>query len=338
MKRELTLAALALLVAVATVALVLLVPGALADRTDDVRSTQLDLRDPSVSVERVGGETADLSLDLRLAHRGGPAENVSVEVQAVDTETGLVTRTVRRDLGTIEGTSRSREVRTRVNVTVERDGGYRLVTRVYEDGSPTARRSVEVQGVGSLVPEYARTPVDFHRFEPGGADLPVISYSVRNVSADRAELDLSTYLTNRGEESAGGLDLTLIARQAESNVVADRTTVSVDGIEPGRTATPGATLTVPDSYNYHLDAILRRDGVIVSTASAPALLDPTRPVPENETREDVGFRAGDFERTDEPDDFGNTPVRTDAAEGPGFGVAAALAALAAAAIALRRKR
>jgi len=335
--REAWLGVLALALVVGAAGLTLAAPNALAERTDEnVRPSVLSLQDPRVAAGEIGGERADLSLDVRMEHRGGPADNVTVEVQAVDTDTGLVATTVRGDLGRIEG---HREVRTRVNLTVDREGGYRLYVRVYEDGRRVETGSTTVSGVKSLTPDYARSSVGFHRFGDGPASIPVITYDVAEEASNRSTLRTGTYLTNRGDEPAGGLRLVVTARQVESNVIADRTTVEIDEIGPGQTVTEAADLTVPSNYNYYLDGILFKDGVVVGSATAPAKLNPTRSVPENATREEVDFRAGDFER--DGGDAGATPMPTEAggASGPGFGAVGALAALfALAALAARRNQ
>ena len=334
--RERTLALLAAVVVVGSVALAAVVPGALAERSDEsVRESYLALQEPRVSTGAVGGETAELSLDLRLDHRGGTARNVTVEVQAVDADTRLVETTVRKHLGNLSG---NREIGTRVNVSVERQGGYRLDVRVYEDGDRIEGARTQVSGVESLVPDYARTSIEFHRFESGGGDLPVVSYSPSETGNNRTTLETQTWLTNRGDESAGGLELVVRARQVESNLIADRATIDIGDIGPGRTATPTVELDVPSNYNYYLDAILFRDGVVVGTATSPAMLDPSRPVPENTTREEVDFDAGDFTgETPAPPREADTPAAT-VSRGPGFGAVAALVALlAVAALAVRRR-
>ena len=337
MNRERTLAVLAAVVVVASVGLALLAPGALAERSgESVRESYLSLQEPRVATGPVGGQDAELSLDLRMTHRGGTARNVTVEVQAIDTDTGLVATTVRKDLGNVSG---DREIRTRVNVTVERQGGYRLDIRVYEDGDRIETGRTTVRGVESLTPDYARTSLEFHRFEGGGADLPVISYTPTSTGDNRTTLETQTWLTNRGDDPAGGLELVVRARQVESNLIADRATVELGQVGPGQTATPTVDLDVASNYNYYLDAILYRDGVIVGTATSPAMLDPSRPVPENTTREEVDFDAGDFtSETPTPARERETPAPT-VSRGPGFGpVAALVALLAVAALAYRRRR
>jgi PGF-CTERM protein len=339
--REQLLGAVALLLVVSAAGIALLVPGAVAERADDdVRPSRLSLQEPRVAAGAVGGERADLSLDIRMDHRGGPAENVTVEVQAVDTDTGLVATTVRKGLGTLRGEG---EVRTRMNVSVDRQGGYDVRIRVYEDGKRIETGRTTIRGVDSLTPDYAETSVRFHRFGTGTGSLPVITYEIAGKSDNRTALRTSTYFTNRGDESTGGLELRVLARQVESNVVADRATVEIDDIGPGRTVTETAELTVPSNYNYYLDGILLKDGVVVGSVTAPAKLDPSRPVPENKTREEVEFRAGDFEQDAaedrEPRPEADTPMPTASSSGPGFGAVGALAALVAlAALAARRNQ
>ena len=336
MNRERTLAVLAAAVIVGSVAIAALAPGALADRSDEsVRESYLSLQDPRVATGQIGGETAELSLDLRLDHRGGPARNVSVEVQAIDAETSLVSTTVRKNLGNVTG---DREIRTHVNVTVERQGGYRLNVRVYEDGERIATGLTEVNGVGSLTPDYADTPIEFHRFESAGGDLPVISFSRGPIQNDTITLQTQTWLTNRGDESTGGLELVVRARQVESNLVADRQTVEIGEVGPGQTATPTVELDVPLDYNYYLDGFLMRDGVLVASTTSGAMLDPSRPVPENTTREDVEFDAGDFTASTPTPGAERTPAATVTAQGPGFGTVVTVLAILGVAVAAHRRR
>jgi PGF-CTERM protein len=323
---------LVLLVAAVTV------PGAMTERDDDddVRPSHLSLRnDVAVAPGEVTGETATLSLDVRLTHYGGTAENVTVEVRAIDADTNLLATTETVDVGNV---SDEREVPVRANVTVERAGDYRFQVFVYEDGRRVASGTTEVSGVGSLTPEYARTPLVFERF--GDTGIPPISYSIASTSEGRVTLATQSHLTNTGDEAVSDLTLVVTARQAESNIVADRATVTIGEVRPGRTASVDADLTVPDDYNYRLDAVLLRDDVVLRTASATAELAPTKPLPENVTTERVEIRASDFSSdqggaTREPTEMPRTTI----ASGPGFGVSVAVAALLGIALlGLRRNR
>lgn len=311
------------------------VPGALSEPPDDVRESYLDLRETTIEPAAVDGQTVTLSIDARLSHRGGPAENVTVETRAIDADTGLVATTTRQSVGTIEG---EREVSVRSNITVERAGGYRIDTIVYEDGSRIETGQQSVQNVDALTPAYARSSVTFQRFENAGVPLDSITYRIDSVSDNRTTLNVSVYVTNAGNTPSDDLSLRLRARQADSNVIADESTVRVGQIRPGRTEIVRTQLTVPDGYNYWLDGMLLSDGVIVGTESSPANLHPTERLQENETRQEVGFQSSDFEQDRPEGQEMDEPQQTTAGEGPGFTALVGLIAVLASALLTARRQ
>lgn len=332
MEREELLAVALAVVLVTSAAAVVAVPGVLADQdADDLRPSRLDVHEVTISTGDVSGGTATLSVTAFLTHRGGDAENVTVEVRAVDADSGLVETTRTANVDRIAG---DREEAVTADVPVARQGGYRIETVLYEDGQRLDSVAKTVRGVGTL---QSGGRVVFHRFDAG---LPPVQYAVAGVDGNRTTLDVSTYLTNRGTESSGPVSVELVVRQADSNIVAARTTVAVDDIAPGETGTPGATVTVPSQYNYYLDAIVRKDGVIVGTARSAANLDPQERIEANTTVRDVGLRVEDFEQSDDPDRTEQSEPDAGESGGgiPGFGPVVALAAVAVATAAAWRHR
>jgi len=328
MEREWVLVGTLVAVVAVTVLGAVLVPGAVADRSEEVLEGELGLQEIVITDGRVGGETVELATDVRLAHRHGVSRNVTVEIRAVALDSGLVTASRTVDVGQVSG---DREVSVAETLSVERGGDYRIEAIVYRDGRRTVTGAKAVRGTDTLTPEYADSPVEFHRFT--GQELPVIEYTVAGADTanNRSTLTVASYLTNTGDSAADDLRLVVKARQVDSGIVADEQAVSVEDVGPGRTVTPEVSLTVPSQYNYYLDAVLWRDGVIVDTARAGASLDPTQRVPVNTTERDVGLQVGDFEQDDgeprEPE--ANTPTPTPGSQGPGFGVVTALLALVA---------
>ncbi|MFD1647150.1 DUF7490 domain-containing protein [Haloarchaeobius litoreus] len=335
MRTEAVLAGVALFVLVATAGVLVAVPDAVQSPTSEPTDPGVgSISDLTIAVENVSGGTATFAVTPYIEHRGNPAPNVSVVLRAVDDESGVVADTRTLPLGELTG---GREVNATGTLAVPREGGYRIEAVLYRDGRRLDTGSRTVSGVDSLVPEYERTPVAFHDF--AGADLPVIEYSIASVSADEATLDVTTYLTNTGDAPADDLRFVLKARQNGSNVVADRTTVDVGRVDPGETVTPTAELTVPDGYDYYLDAILWRGDTVVDTQRSVANLGPGTGLSVDEPTDTDGFRSGDF-----ADDggAGRPPERTEAAADgggqPGFGVPVALAGLLATALFARRLR
>ncbi|SDR35461.1 DUF7490 domain-containing protein [Natronobacterium texcoconense] len=304
MNRELALSGAAFVVvalALATLAL----SGAVADPAEPDTAAELDghasLLEVTIAADEVSGETVALEVDSHLQHHGGPVSNVTIVHRATDTETGLVEETTDHEVGTLDG-----EVETTATATVDvpRDGSYEVETFVYVDGTRTESTSHRVSGVDALTPAYADSSVEFHRFGDGGvlADVPAIEYSVADASDGGATLEVTSYLTNEGDERATDLEVELKARQAGSNVVADASTVSVPAVQPGETVTPAAELEVSDEYEYYLDAVLWLDGTIVETDRALADLRP-----DGEDGES-SFETADFE----DDDGGFETVEEDA--------------------------
>jgi len=205
-------------VALAVVLLAMLVgaavvPGVVAEPREDVRPSYFDIRqdDGFIDATEVSGSTVTLQISTRVRHRGGVGENATVDVRAIDSETGLLEDRQTTDLGTVEG---ERETPVLTNLTVERQGGYRIETFVYENSINKAEERRTVSGVDSLKPDYARSPLEFHDFRGGNAERPTIDTRIERVRDGRATLNLTTYLTNRGDQAEGDVTLALSARQA----------------------------------------------------------------------------------------------------------------------------
>lgn len=335
MRRDALLTGAAGTVLVGLLVVAALAPGIAADPTEDrTRPGHTSVRDTAFATDRVGGETVTLNVTTLLEHRGGPSRNLTVAYRMVDEDTGLVAATATRDLGDVTG---DREVETHVALTVERAGDYDLLTTLYSDGRRIDTARSGVSGTENLVPAYAKSAVTFHQFA-GARAIPPVQYGIERVDDGRVRVNVTAYLTNGGDAVAEDLRVQLVARQADSNVVADAATVPVGAVEPGRSATPSATLAVADNYTYYLDAVLWKDGVIVGSTRTVADLNPRRQVGPNTT--EVDLDSGDFAaETDEPEEPAPTEemsTPTPSGGQPGFGIAAAAAALCGAALLARR--
>jgi len=332
MKPERIVIAAAIGVVVVSLLAVAAVPDILADPTDDLRPGHVDIEEVPITPGQITGETATLAVEPRLSHRGNPTENVTVLFRATDSESNLVETTRTVDVGRLEG---DRETPVEANLTVSREGGYLIETIVFRDGERIDRATRSVSGLEALTPAYAESTV---AFAETGSVQP-ISVAVGSTDGGSVTLALSGALTNAGDAQTSDLEVTFTARQAESNVVADRVTVPVGEIRPGRTASIDGEVTVPSEYNYYVDAVLWRDGVHVDSAQSVANLDPSERISANETEQTVAFEASDFESEPARDERDRpTPDEASTAdETPGFGLAVGLVALLAAALFARRQ-
>jgi len=319
-------------VVVASGVAAVVVPDAVADPADDLRPGTLTVEELPIAPGEVTGETATLAVEARLSHFGNPTENVTVLFRATDSESNLVATKQTVDVGTLED---DRETPVEANLTVDREGGYAIETIVFRDGERVDRATRRVSGLEALRPAYADSNV---AFAETGAVQPV-SVAVGSTDDDGVTLALSGALTNDGDEPTDDLDVTFTARQADSNVVADRVTVPVGDIRAGRTATVDADVSVPNEYNYYIDAVLWRDGVHVDSAQSVANLDPNERISADETDQAVAFEASDFESGSTRDGRSGRPESEDSTseETPGFGLAVGLVALLATALFARRR-
>ena len=321
--------------AVVVVAVALLaaavVPGAVAAPDDGpLRPGPVHVVDADIATGEITGQTAELELTATLAHRGNPAENVTVRFEATDAESGLLEAAEEVSVGdlTAEG-----ERRVSTTLTVPREGGYELEGVVYRNGTRVDEFTRQVSGVEALTPAYAESNVSF-------VDDPVlepVTVSIVEAGENRTTLELGSWLTAAGPSEADSLSVTFVVRQAESNVVAARTSVDAGGLQEGRSDTVTSEVSVPSEYNYYVDAVLTRDGVIVDTAGGVVNLDPTETIDRDQTEQEVEFDASDFESGDGPPDRPEGE-QTTAAQTPGFGPVVAVVALLSAGLLARRRR
>ncbi|AWB26628.1 DUF7490 domain-containing protein [Halococcoides cellulosivorans] len=323
MKRERYLAAgVAGLCVLALVAL-LVVPGAIAEETEP--SSYLSITEVGVDPVEASGNAATFSFPVAVSHGGGPAENVTARVRAIDDASGLIAAETTIAIDNVTG---DRERTARPTLTVERSGDYTVTVVLYENGQRVGRESTQLRNVEGLSP----SPIAFKRFDSG---VQTIETSIGSTGGDRTSFDVGVRLWNTGTESAGDVSVELVARQSDSNVVADRTTVTVDTIDSGVAVRPTGRLEVPSGYAYRIDAIISHEGVVVSSATSVVDLDPERELSNDTTFEDVEFEAEEFVRDGGTDGSDEMIEETSTEEGPGFGVLAALAALLATAVAMR---
>ncbi|WP_435155269.1 DUF7490 domain-containing protein [Haladaptatus sp. DFWS20] len=323
MNRERILAGGIAILVMASLLAIVLIPGAIAETaSDDVRASHLQIEDVSIEPGSISGGTATLAVETRLDHRGGPAENVTVLVRAIHADSGFVETTTEQQVPTIEG---QREASVTQNISVERRGDYRIKTVVFRDGERIAEGTKEVSGVGALKAGYAETNIAFH-WQDGTSDFPPVEYSIADAENNRTTLNVSTYLTNQGDDPSENVRVVFTARQADSNIVANRVSVPVGKIDAGRTASPVASLSVPDGYNYYLDAVLWKDAVVVGSARSAANLDPSETLSVNETNQEVKLSVSDFSDDNAPKSKDRTTTANDGGQ-PGFTVPAGITAL-----------
>jgi Uncharacterized protein conserved in archaea len=331
MDRIETLAAGAGGVVVVALLVALLAPGALSGPPAERNPGYVDIADATIQPQAVGGQTVGLQVNTTLRHRGNPTQNVSLRLRAIDAQSGLLETSQTVAVGELTD---EREQTVPATLTVERAGGYRIETVVYQDGRRVDTGRQRVERLEALVPTYARTPIQFIE----ESTLPPLGVSVRDANGARTTLDITALLTNRGSTQPDDVQVSVIVRQADSNLVADRAVADVGTIDPGQTAETSMAVSVPSEYNYYVDGVLKKDGVIVDTVRTAVNLDPSERIAVNETRQDVSLEVSDFERERRATDAGDGEAAGSTDDGtPGFGVPVAVLALVSGGLLVRRR-
>ncbi len=299
--------------------IVLFVPNVISTVPGEITEGRAQIQDVDVSVNKVPGETVNLKTITRLRHRGGVSKNLSVMIRATSLN-GILQTTKTKEVKEIQG---DREIKVINNISVKREGGYRIDAILYKQGERIDIEPKRVDGVGRLNPNFATSTVDFHRFQ----NHPPIEYSIDQVSGKTVNLKVTTYLTNKGNETRD-LELVLKARQSDSNILADEKRIQIGTLNRGKTAKPTTTLEVVDGYNYYLDAVLWNGNSIIAEERSVANLNPTETIKANETVREVGIEVSDFEQTtDERERLQQTQQLSGQQEQPGFGVGATIMAI-----------
>jgi len=161
-----------------------------------------------------------------------------------------------------------------------------------------------------------------------------IDFTVSGVAAGRVAIKPDIYLENRGSEPSENLNLIIKAREATSNLLADKTTSETGVIPSEGTAIKSVALEVPDEYNYMVVVELWKGDVLINTWEKPVLLAPSKTVPKETVEKKENIEVSKFVREGGQGIPGGayapaaTPgVASDMKREPGFEILAAITAL-----------
>ncbi len=204
--------------------------------------------------------------------------------------------------------------------TIKVNGGYELKLLLFDNGSIRDSGSVNLRGLDVITPTSRRS----------GIVLNNIDFTVSGVSAGRVTITPDIYLENRGTEASENLKLIIKARQADSNLLADKTSSETGVIPSEATAVKSVKLEVPDQYNYMVVVELWKSDIMINSWEKPVLLAPTKTVPKESAEKKVNIEVSKFVREGTP--AGAPPYYPQAAQTstpkePGFESLGAIIAL-----------
>ncbi len=257
--------------------------------------------------------------------------NLTLQLKAIETDKDFLKNQTTTFLGKINS---GQTINTTQVLVLSKEGGYRLVATLFEDGKEVGWGSRTIYNLENLPADKMIT----------GLKIDGIDFIVRKASDDKAVIQSDIYVTNSGAKTSKDYQLMIRATDMDSNLVADKQWSNTGEIVPDGTAIRSVNLTVPDKYNYLVDVQIWSDSVVVGGGEDSLLLNATTTMTEKERIATRGTRTGGFV-TDEPmkaaaemevSEFeGAAAVNATA---PGFGALLALAMVGLGVAGARRRR
>jgi PGF-CTERM protein len=288
------------------------------DFDDARRENYLFVQGIDVSAPEVGSGRIVLLVNTTIDNSEARSGDLRLLVKAFDRDTGLLVRSVETPAEPL-GKEETRIVSTRLDLP--RASGYRLEVDLYQDERLLRGGNLDVSNLANLEP---------NRYD-SGLRISTIDFEVLDTVGNRTSVRATAYLTNEGGGASRPLSLQLKAREVSTGLLVAQVWAQVGAIRLDATRAFNATLSLPDGYNYDVEAVLWDGEIIVERGVGHVQFAPTTVVNPGQqvvvTRpnlEDFAGGAGDGD--------GDSGEET-----PGIGVLAVLAALLLAAVALRRR-
>ena len=129
-----------------------------------------------------------------------------------------------------------------------------------------------------------------------GVILSNIDFTVSNVSTGKVSIKSDIYLENKGPQSSENLKVTVKAREATSNLLADKTGTETGVIANETTTVKSVVLAVPEGYNYMVVVEIWSWYTLINRWEKPVLLAPTKTVPKESVEKTMNIEVSKFMR------------------------------------------
>lgn len=247
--------------------------------------SSLSIREVDVKPVDVTSSRIEVNVTAYINHQGSKTQNATMLIRAINSDTRLLETQVSAPIPEI-ASELEKTLSVSAHLNVERNGGYELNILLFDNGSIRDSGTVNIRGLNALIPESKRS----------GVTLNNIDFTVSGVSAGKVSINSDIYLENKGTDVSENLKLIVKAREATSNLIADKTNAETGVIANETTVVKSVQLVVPDEYNYMIVVELWRGGTIINTWEKPVLLAPTKTVPKESVEKNVNIEVSKFVR------------------------------------------
>lgn len=227
-----------------------------------LRESSVAVTDMAVGAENVTGDEVTLNVTTEIQNTYGVSTGLSrVQLRAYDTGSGLLVAESTGDAGFlgIRGSGSLSQI-----LVLPRQGSYRLVSTVLENGQRKGQGEKTVYSLERLTPDIQET----------GLAISDIDFLVTKVAGDRAAIRTDIYFTNNNRAPIGPFDVEVKAKEEDARLLADKQRARVEVIQPDATRVSGVTLSVPDQYNYVVEVLVWKNETIILRGEGNVRLRP----------------------------------------------------------------
>lgn len=248
----------------------------------DFEESRLQIADIDISAERVTSTSVLLNVTTYIENYGdkGGGE-AKLLLKAFDSASGLLVGETTTTAGSID---KGKTLPVSQLINVEREGGYRIDVVLFEDEKRLRQRSVSIYGIGDLTPNINDI----------GIRIQEMDFLVENVTGSRVTINVDIYLTNEGDFTSEDLPMLIKAREVDAGLLADKVWITTGNIEKEKTIINSCEISVPDGYNYIVEALIWKNDTIVERGEGVVQLNPKRTIPKDEEIVSSDIRVRDF--------------------------------------------
>jgi hypothetical protein len=248
----------------------------------DFEESRLRIGDVDISPEQVTSTEVVLNVTTYIENYGdGGSGDVKLLLKAFDSASGLLVAQTTTSAGSVR---KGKTLPVSQLINVEREGGYRIDVVLFEDEKRLRLRTVQVYGIGDLNPNVYDI----------GLKVQEIDFLVKNVTGSRVAIGVDLYLTNEGDFTSEDLPILVKAREVDAGLLADKVWITTGEIEREKTIINSCEISVPDDYNYIVEALIWKNDTIVERGEGVVQLNPKRTIPKDEEIVSSDIRVEDF--------------------------------------------
>lgn len=277
----------------------------------------LSIREVDVKPVEVTSARINVNVTAYIDHSGGRTRDAVMLIRAINSETKLLENQVSTPIPETNS-QLTKTLPVSTNINVERNSGYELNILLFNNGSILDSGKVNILGLNALIPMSKRS----------GVNLNNIDFIVGGVSAGKASIRSDIYLENKGPDVSDNLKMIVKAREATSNLIADKKDAQTGAITNESTVVRSVGLEVPEGYNYMVVVELWRGETIINTWEKPVQLAPTKTMPKESVEKKTNIEVSKFVRDGVPQGSSQSEAQSPIQPAtPGFEIFAAISAL-----------